>query len=190
MVIATSSSEPPTSVGLACRQVGACRRQLVKQYQFIEAAQLRLGRSRPGVLADYQALQCSAPQAVVAVPQEVGDRTGTRCGPRFRILCVVRVAMGGVLMLPPGCIFGGSGSTASQLSTWSAGPATWPGGVAISSHPRRRNPDTRCSCLQLTEQVRWTTGQLVRVVVVVNPLHVCGQYRINQPVVVGGGVDP
>ena len=60
------------------------------------------------------------------------------------------------------------------------------GRVAISSHPRRRNPDTGCSCLQLTEQVRWTTGQLVRVVVAVNPLHVCGQYRINQPVVVGG----
>jgi hypothetical protein len=89
-------------------------------------------------------------------------------------------------MLPPGCIFGGSGSTASQLSTWYAGPATWPGGVAISSHPRRRNPDTRFSCMQLTERVRWTTGHLVRVVVAVNTLHVCGQYRINQPVVVGG----
>src|SRR5271166_3559428 len=31
---AASSSEPPTSVGLACRPVGAWRRHLVKQRQF------------------------------------------------------------------------------------------------------------------------------------------------------------
>jgi hypothetical protein len=31
--LAASSSEPPTSVGLACRPVGACRRHLVKQIQ-------------------------------------------------------------------------------------------------------------------------------------------------------------
>src|ERR1700730_12965466 len=33
LVSAASSSEPPTSVGLACRPVGAWRRQLVKRIQ-------------------------------------------------------------------------------------------------------------------------------------------------------------
>ena len=37
-VSAASSSEPPASVGLACRPVGAWRRQLVKQFQCMEAA--------------------------------------------------------------------------------------------------------------------------------------------------------
>ena len=34
-VRAASSSEPPASVGLACRPVGACRRHLVKRVQFM-----------------------------------------------------------------------------------------------------------------------------------------------------------
>ena len=36
-VLAASSSEPPTSVGLACRPVGAWRRHLVKRLQFKSA---------------------------------------------------------------------------------------------------------------------------------------------------------
>ena len=34
LVSAASSSEPPTSVGLACRPVGAWRRHLVKQINY------------------------------------------------------------------------------------------------------------------------------------------------------------
>jgi hypothetical protein len=48
--------------------------------------------------------------------------------------------------------------------------------------PQRRNPDTRCSCTQLTEQVRWKTGHLARVFVAVDPVHLSGQYRVSQPV--------
>jgi hypothetical protein len=44
---AASSSEPPTSVGLACRQVGAYRRHLVKRLQFMRGHRRRV-RHCPG----------------------------------------------------------------------------------------------------------------------------------------------
>jgi len=66
-VSAASSSEPPASVGLACRPVGAWRRQLVKQLDSMGGG--------PGT----DTFSSAVDSRPLAGPERPGVRSGTRC---------------------------------------------------------------------------------------------------------------